>query len=118
MMKKSIKECYERENEKYFDYFILAISGVYLLITILTYWLSFLLFRSHNANIAGIIVGFFFLAAYIVYFKMDKYYKFVYFLIFLVCSWVVSAILSGIVSVILILPAQYLKYYQNFNFKL
>lgn len=118
MMKKSIKECYERENEKYFDYFILAISGVYLLITILTYWLSFLFFRSHSANIVGIIVGFFFLAAYIVYFKMDKYYKFIYFLIFLVCSWMVSAILSGIVSVILILPAQYLKYYQDFNLKL
>lgn len=118
MMKKSIKECYERENEKYFDYFILAISGVYLLITIVTYWLSFLLFHSSAANIAGIIVGVFFLAVYIVYFKMDRHYKFVYFLIFLISSWVASAVLSGMVSAVLILPAQYLKYYQDFNFKL
>ena len=26
MMGKDIKECYERENEKYFDYFVLGIS--------------------------------------------------------------------------------------------
>ncbi|WP_308008602.1 hypothetical protein [uncultured Fusobacterium sp.] len=116
MIKRNIKEYYEREKEKYFDYFILGISGIYLFITAGAFWLSFLLY--HNTNIVGIILGFFFLAAYIVYFKMDKYYKFTYFLVFLVSTWVASAILSTIISLILILPAQYLKYYQNFNFKL
>ncbi len=116
MVKKDIKECYEREKEKYFDYFILGISGIYLLITAGTYWLSFLLY--HNTNIVGIILGFFFLAAYIVYFKMDRHYKFAYFLVFLVSTWVASAALSAVVSLVLILPAQYLRYYQNFNLKL
>ncbi len=45
MMGKDIKECYERENEKYFDYFVLGISGIYLILTLATYWLSFLLYE-------------------------------------------------------------------------
>lgn len=109
MMGKDIKECYERENEKYFDYFVLGISGIYLILTLATYWLSFLLYRGQAANIAGIIIGIFFLAVYIIYFKMDKYYKFIYFFIFIICSWVSSFTLSGIVSFIIILPAQYLS---------
>ena len=116
MMKKNIRECYEREKEKYFDYFILEISAVYLLITAATFWLSFMLY--HNTNIVGIILGFLFLIAYIIYFKIDKYYKVSYFLGFLASAWVTSAVLSVIVSLILILPAQYLNSYNNFNFKL
>lgn len=116
MMKKNIRECYEREKEKYFDYFILGISAVYLLITAETFWLSFMLY--HNTNIVGIILGFLFLIAYIIYFKIDKYYKVSYFLGFLASAWVTSAVLSVIVSLILILPAQYLNSYNNFNFKL
>ena len=115
-MKKNIRECYEREKEKYFDYFILEISAVYLLITAATFWLSFMLY--HNTNIVGIILGFLFLIAYIIYFKIDKYYKVSYFLGFLASAWVTSAVLSVIVSLILILPAQYLNSYNNFNFKL
>ena len=116
MIKRNIKEYYEREKEKYFDYFILGISAVYLLITAATFWLSFMLY--HNTNIVGIILGFLFLIAYIIYFKIDKYYKVSYFLGFLASAWVTSAVLSVIVSLILILPAQYLNSYNNFNFKL
>ena len=68
MIKRNIKEYYEREKEKYFDYFILGISAVYLLITAATFWLSFMLY--HNTNIVGIILGFLFLIAYIIYFKI------------------------------------------------
>lgn len=116
MIKRNIKEYYKREKEKYFDYFILGISAVYLLITAATFWLSFMLY--HNTNIVGIILGFLFLIAYIIYFKIDKYYKVSYFLGFLASAWVTSAVLSVIVSLILILPAQYLNSYNNFNFKL